>query len=454
MFATASPKCPNCSANIFYNEKAGKLVCNMCGSLFAPESLKPLGRIETRDTADAGAEEDNKQEFVCDSCGATVVTDYNTAATFCAFCGSPTLIKKRLSKCFRPDLIIPFKVSKEEAIENYLKWAKTNKGIPKKFTSEAVLSKITGYYIPFWLLDADCVSDVNGTGQKLSGENIANYAIDRTITFKVRRVPFDGCKKISNTLMEAIEPFDYSELKDYNDMYLPGFFAQRYDLSAIDMIDLIRIRFDNYATGIVKRFSANEYSKFKAVSSLNSYSENYEQKYALMPVWFLNIEYEGSTYGIAVNGQTGKASGSLPINKKLVNLRAFGSVMKDVIKILGIILLLSALVTAAVMFLTPGKTTDMFYLLLFLLFWVIVSGLIIVLLIPYFKNKFSYNSFHESVTIDKAPEIDAYVDLSEKLKMENRDTFMYMSSKDDEKKSANSEKKPPLSDRMLNDIFR
>ena len=453
MFATASPKCPNCSANIFYNEKAGKLVCNMCGGLFAPESLRPLGRIETRDTADAGAEEDNKQEFVCDSCGATVVTDYNTAATFCAFCGSPTLIKKRLSKCFRPDLIIPFKVSKEAAIENYLKWAKTNKGIPKKFTSEAVLSKITGYYIPFWLLDADCVSEVSGTGQKSSGENLANYAIDRTITFKVRRVPFDGCKKISNTLMEAIEPFDYSEMRDYNDMYLPGFFAQRYDLSAIDMIDLIRIRFDNYATGIVKRFSANEYSRFQAVSSTNSYSENYKQQYALMPVWFLNIEYEGSTYGIAVNGQTGKASGSLPINKKLVNLRAFGGIMKDVLKVYGIILILSALVTAAVMFLTPGRTTGFFYFMLFLLFWLVVSSLIIVFLIPYFKSKFSYNSFHQSVTIDKAPDIDAYVDLDEKFGMENRDTFMYMSSKSDEKNSVRNTKKP-LSNRILDDIFK
>ena len=289
-YGTSSAKCPNCAANIFYNEKLGKLVCSMCGGLYDPESMKPSGKIEIRDIGDAGEDEDNKQEFVCDSCGATVITDYNTSATFCAFCGSPTLINRRLSRCFRPDLIIPFKVSKEEAIENYLKWTQTHKGIPKKFTSESVLSKITGYYIPFWLLDADCVTDVSGTGQKYQGENVANYAIDRTVVYHVRRVPFDGCKKISNTLMEAIEPFNYSEMRDYNDMYLPGYFAQRYDLSAIDMIDIIRIRFDNYAEGIVKRLSATEYDQFKTVGVKGSYSENYQQVYALMPVWFLNIE--------------------------------------------------------------------------------------------------------------------------------------------------------------------
>ena len=84
---TSSAKCPNCGASVFFNEKLGKLFCAMCGGLYDPESMKPAGRIENRDTGEAGSEEDNKQEFVCNSCGAAVVTDYNTSATFCAFCG-------------------------------------------------------------------------------------------------------------------------------------------------------------------------------------------------------------------------------------------------------------------------------------------------------------------------------------------------------------------------------
>ena len=453
IFGTTSAKCPNCAANIFYNEKAGKLICNMCGGLFDPESLKPLGKIEVRDTAAAGEEEENKQEFICDSCGAAVVTDYNTAATFCAFCGSATLIKKRLSTCFRPDLIIPFKISKEEAIENYLKWAKTQKGIPKKFLSESVLEKITGYYTPFWLLDADCSAEVGGKGQIFHDDVVENYFIDRTLEYKVRRVPFDGCRKISNTLMEAIEPFDYSELRDYNDMYLPGFFAQRYDLSAIDMMDLIKIRLDNYATGIVKHFSAKEYDVFKAVSAEGSYSENFKQVYALMPVWFLNIEYEGSTYGIAVNGQTGKASGSLPINKKKVHMHALASVIKDVLLFIAITVIAAALVVAAVIAITPDEVPDMAYVIVFLLFWltVTISGLIF--FVPFIKRKFADKSFYESVTIDKAPNLEEYVDLKGSIKMENRDMFLYVGSKDAD---ANDKKfeKGPLSERVLRSIFK
>ena len=409
--------------------------------------------IEIRDIGDAGEDEDNKQEFVCDSCGATVITDYNTSATFCAFCGSPTLINRRLSRCFRPDLIIPFKVSKEEAIENYLKWTQTHKGIPKKFTSESVLSKITGYYIPFWLLDADCVTDVSGTGQKYQGENVANYAIDRTVVYHVRRVPFDGCKKISNTLMEAIEPFNYSEMRDYNDMYLPGYFAQRYDLSAIDMIDIIRIRFDNYAEGIVKRLSATEYDQFKTVGVKGSYSENYQQVYALMPVWFLNIEYDGSTYGIAVNGQTGKASGSLPVNKKRVHMHALGSVVLDVLKFMAITLVISIVASTIMFILTSGREANTLYWIMVLVLFIIenISGLLF--LVPHINKKFRDNSFYESVTNDKAPNIDEYVDLKTNFRMDNRDSFTYMSTKKDVQYMKEFEK-VPLSEKLMKSIFK
>ena len=452
---TSSAKCPGCGASVTFNEKLGKLVCAMCGGLYDPESMKSAGRFETRDTGEAGKEEDNKQEFVCDSCGAAVVTDYNTSATFCAFCGSPTLINRRLSKCFRPDVIIPFKVSKEEAIENYLKWAKTHKGVPKKFTSEAVLSKITGYYTPFWLIDADCRSDVSGTGQKFQGENIANYAIDRTLVYNVSRVPFDGCKKIPNILMEAIEPYDYKEIKDYNDMFLPGFFAQRYDLSALDMMDIIRSRLDNYAKDIVKWASAKEYDYFKAIGVSGAYSENYKQIYALMPVWFLNIEYDGAMYSIAVNGQTGKASGSLPINKRRVRMHAVLSSLWEIAKYIALTALVPALGLALLMFMVGDHGVDFtwFYWMMFIILWLVglISGLIFI--VPHVKKKFSDSRFYESVTIDRAPNIDEYVDLKNKFKMDVRDKFTYMSARSDDEKTKEFSRLP-LSERVLRSIFK
>lgn len=428
-FATDSVKCPNCAANIFFNEKIGKLVCGSCGGLFEPESLRPSGRIENRDTEDAGEEEDNKQEFVCDSCGAAVVTDYNTAATFCAFCGSPTLIKRRLSKSFRPDLIIPFKVSKDEAIANFRAWAKTNKGVPKEFTSDATLTKITGYYIPFWLIDADCNAVVGGSGKVNEGETVANFFIDRKIKFQVKKVPFDGCKKIANTLMEAIEPFDYADLKPYNDLYLPGFYAQRYDQSALDMLDIIKIRIDTYAAGLVKHFTAGEYDEV-SVGSTGSYAENFSQLYALMPVWFLNVKYDGLIYSIAVNGQTGEASGNLPVKKSRVRKHAVMEVSKWTLKYLGVTAVLGGVIAVPgyIGFMSRydtfnGWADGMLPLWTFLSSWLMVFLIGLSVIVPFLIRKYRFRSFDESVTIDKAPDVDQYIDYKSKFEMEKNDSF-------------------------------
>lgn len=439
---TSSAKCPNCGANIFFNEKIGMLVCSMCGGLYEPESLKSTGRIENRDVEDAGEEEDNKNEFVCDSCGATVVTDYNTAATFCAFCGSPTLIKRRLSKSFRPDLIIPFKVSKDEAIANFRAWAKNNKGVPKEFTSDATLTKITGYYVPFWLIDADCNAVVGGSGKLYDGDSIAIFSIDRTVKFRVKRVPFDGCKKIPNTLMEAVEPFEYEDIVEYNDMYLPGFYAQRYDVSAIDMLDIIKIRIDTYASGLVKHFTAGEYDSV-SVGSTGSYSENFSQNYALLPVWFLNVKYKGINYGIAVNGQTGKASGDLPVSSRKVFKDSSIEVTKwagKYLAITGVFSLVFTLLggvglTGSKLIYNPGLLFGTIFGM-FIVFWIMTSLFGLTIFIPFAKKTFEYKRFHESVTIDKAPDVEHYIDYKSKFDMTKNDTFAYMTVRNVDKDDA------------------
>lgn len=426
-FAASSVKCPNCSSNIFFNEKIGKLVCSFCGGVYVPETLAPAGSIENRDTGEAGDEENDKQEFVCDSCGATVVTDYNTAATFCAFCGSPALIKKRLRREFRPDVLIPFKVSREEAIKNYREWVSTHRGVPGAFRGGAALEKITGFYVPFWLIDAECSTVITGEGTKrINSETSEKYNINRIVDFKMKRVPFDGCKKISNLLMEAIEPFDYNALVPYNDMYLSGFFAQRYDTSALDMLDLISIRFNSYAMNLVKKFSASEYSSV-TVRTRGSYAGNFSQLYALLPVWFLNIKYKGLNYSIAVNGQTGEASGNLPVSKWTVVRHSLLQAAKTVMPYILFMLLLSVPLSFIL------KPLGWIY---FTVSMVVINTILAILGLliyrPFVKARYTANKNDESVTLDQAPDMEEYIDYQSKINMENNDRFIKYSTKTSE----------------------
>ena len=430
---TKSIKCPNCAGNLVYDVSLTKNYCKNCGGLFEPDSLKSAGTLEIRDMKDASEEEEDKTEFVCDSCGSVLVTDETTAATFCAFCGSPTLIKRRLTHEFRPDYIIPFKITKEDAAARFKEYVKSTKYAPGDFVTEDGLKKITGFYVPFWLLDASCHTDIVGSGVIKDLQTKTVFNIDRTIDFKVRKVPFDGSKKISNLLMEAIEPYDYSELKEYNDMYIPGFFAQRYDESALDMTDRIQSRMDAHARQLGKSFFAKEYDEC-SVSSASSMSSDFSQSYALFPVWFLRYKYKDLNYTFVVNGQTGEVSGSVPYSPVKRALRI--GVEAAGWPILALLVVILAFI--AVWFSLKSGNSLFFELAYYLLIGLGAVGLPLIGAIIYRIKKVAFDTTNP---IDSAPQVEEYIDLSSKIEMNKRDSFGYITTMEydqDERRRGNT----------------
>lgn len=308
-----STKCPGCGGNLVFSAEIQALTCSFCGSSYKPEELDLLDFIKIYDNEASDSREDDKNEIVCDACGAHVITEKNTSATFCAFCGSPSLVTQRLIKQFRPDCLIPFKLTKEEAKAKIEAFAKKARYVPKDFFSNKNLQKITGIYVPFWLMDSRCGIHTNGLGYKnhLSGKD--RYSLRADVDIKFKNIPFDGAIKIEDDLMESIEPFDCSELVEFQSSYLQGFYAQRYDLSAARLSQRIIARLERYG----RETSGSAFSGYDNMSFgiCHVQPHDLEQKYALFPVWILAYEYDGAIYKIAVNGQTGKVDGYLPVDK-------------------------------------------------------------------------------------------------------------------------------------------
>lgn len=322
--ATKALNCPTCGDALKFDSAIKASVCRSCGNVYEAGTLNITGKLKFVDVDEASEEEENKREYVCGSCGATVVTNENTALTYCAFCGSPSVMGRRLVKEFRPDYIIPFKIEKDEAIKIFTDWIKNeNKYTPGDLLAKKTFKKITGLYVPFWLINADCYANINGLGYvQDEPTQRAVFNVKRKVLFKVKNVPFDGAFKISNFLMNSIEPFDFDELVKYDDTYLPGYYADRYDKNALDLTEVIDIRISRYAKqagDLAVRSKIGDDNKiYKEVEAdtSESYIKNLSQRYALLPIWFLNYEYKGESYQIAINGQTGKISGELPTTKK------------------------------------------------------------------------------------------------------------------------------------------
>ena len=309
--------CPNCGGRLRFDIMSGKTACDMCGTYFRPGSIDIIRGFKEKEEADKAESRTNtKQEIVCDSCGATLIADEHTSAAFCAFCGSASLVAGRLRNEFLPDYIIPFKIDREEAKEIFYKWVADYPYAPRDFTSSRNVKKLIGLYVPFWLINATCISAIGGVGYKYDAVNEAQssnrmvYAIDREIAFGVKNVPFDASKRINDRLMESIEPFDYKEMKEYADAYLPGFYSERYDTNALEMSDRILDRLSGYSKEAAQMVIAGYQDS--RLHCEKAEATDLTQNYALFPVWFLNYQYNGINYSFAINGQTGKASGNIP----------------------------------------------------------------------------------------------------------------------------------------------
>lgn len=344
-------KCPNCSANLIFDADQQMMTCEYCGAKISPEEVAAtevflndeamkqeaeadaqIHKDTTSEETDGGDSSGEKKEpdylsdtdsvqFVCNSCGAAVITDQNTSATFCAFCGSPAIIAERLVDARKPDLVIPFKYGRENAIDSFFKWCKAGRFTPIDFIKDSNVEKMTGLYVPFWLFDNVVDMDYQATATTVSSSTSGRKTTTTTSYYKVIRkktlhwnkTPLDGATHIDDKLMEIVEPFDYKKLTDFDMKYLAGFFADKYDVPAEKLEDRLQKRIEPCVDKMFKE-STQKYSSVRDIKNNSKYLKP-STRYALLPVWILNYKYMGKTYTFAMNGQTGKIAGEPPISR-------------------------------------------------------------------------------------------------------------------------------------------
>lgn len=324
-------KCPACRAKLPFNPITQKWDCEYCGSSYTLKELEEFENKE-KDIQNSVKKEENEENqdesvtgmdlYECPNCGAQIIADENTTATFCVYCGSTSFIKNKLKGEFKPISIIPFKNTKKQAIETFKRYRKGKLFSPKDFCDEKNIEKISGVYVPFWIYD--CYSDgsitANATKTRSwrSGDYVYTktdvYSVDRTGNMRFERVPVDGSTRFDDDTMDSIEPFDYKGLKDFNMSYLSGFLSEKYDVNKDSALDRAKFRINASSINELKSTIRGFDSVSVTNSNINVTPENVD--YVLLPVWMLTIKYNEKDYLFAMNGQTGKMVGNIPIDKK------------------------------------------------------------------------------------------------------------------------------------------
>ncbi len=330
-------KCPNCGGAIEFDSKSQKAKCPYCDTEFDIKVFEELENLEaeTLNSTDepvwdteagtewSGSEEGSMKVYSCQACGGEVYADANTAALKCPYCDNPIVFTGNLSGTLKPDLIIPFKLDKKEAKKRLYDHLKDKPLLPKVFKDQNHIDEIKGVYVPFWLFDGNADGEVHYKGTKTRTWSDSNYIYTETSHYKIYRagnmsfenIPVVGSTQMLDELMESIEPFDYSQVVDFNTAYLAGYLADKYNVTADNSKDRATTRINN----TIQETLRSSVSGFDTVieESKNLQLNNSKAKYVLLPVWLLNTTYEGKKYLFAMNGQTGKFVGDLPTDKGL-----------------------------------------------------------------------------------------------------------------------------------------
>ncbi len=329
-------KCPCCGGKVEFNSDVQKMKCPYCDTEFDIEALRQEQEQEQKaksqspeelrwEASDQQWDEDEAgkiQIYACKSCGGEIMAEETTAATHCPYCGSPVIMTGRLSGGLKPDYVIPFKLDKEAAKNALRQHMSGKKLLPKLFREESRLEEIKGVYVPFWLFDAEA----DGDGQYSAARSrswsdsdtiyteTSHYSASRSGHMEFSGIPVDGASKIPDELMETLEPFDFSEAKPFQMEYLSGYLADRYDVSAKESESRANQRIKESMDGALRQ-SVTGYDIVQT-KRVNIRLENAKSKYAFFPVWLMTASYQGKNYLYAMNGQSGKIAGDMPIDKK------------------------------------------------------------------------------------------------------------------------------------------
>ena len=335
-------QCPACTGPLHYGGGSGMLECDYCGSKFTVQEIEALYRDKDEAAAAASAaaqaqaeqqaqepehspanwaEDSGLRVYNCPSCGAELICDETTAATSCPYCNNPSIVPGQLSDMLKPDYVIPFKLDKEAAKKALRNYYRGKKLLPKEFSDRNHIEEIKGVYMPFWLFDGTVDADLSFQGTRVNSVTTGREIITTTEFYRVRRaglvdfdkIPADASSKMPDAHMDAIEPYDYSELRPFSNAYLPGFIADKYDVRPEDCYRRVDERAQNTAVEMLSG-TVSGYSSCTPESRQISIRRS-RTSYALLPVWLLATKYNGKNYLFAMNGQTGKLIGDLPVSR-------------------------------------------------------------------------------------------------------------------------------------------
>ena len=369
-------KCGRCGATeITLNVATGNLRCNFCRFEWQATNMNEAfgldkgigelrGVVKGSGSADIVPSTEVVLTFKCSACGAEVVidTDHGTQAR-CHWCRNKLSMNQQIPNGAVPDMVLPFKLPKEEAVKRIAEFVGKRKFYAhKRFRAEFNPENVMGIYLPYMVVDVNAHAHFRGQGEhqtrsytvKVGDRTERRYDADlydverefdlhvNDLTVESSSQRLDQSSSNTNNIINSIMPFDVEHAVQYDSNYLAGFTSERRDTNVERL-------------GPIVKTQATDIARHQAIPFLKHYdrgvrwdAEHVEvigERWvsAYLPVWLYSYHETKSggrslMHYVAVNARTGETMGSVPINQG--RLLAASAVAQVVGTVAGILILL------------------------------------------------------------------------------------------------------------------
>ncbi|HBS88555.1 MAG: hypothetical protein A2W91_18110 [Bacteroidetes bacterium GWF2_38_335] len=323
--------CISCGSSLKFKPGSTMLKCDHCGAE-NPIDIKQenIEEIDFEKFLSENTVGQDKQEIVtvkCKGCGAETTFKPNVVSDFCAFCGTPMVVKEGTNKSvIKPKSLLPFIYDSDKAFEQFRKWLRKLWFAPsglKEFARQA--ERLQGMYIPYWTYDSK--TDSSYTGQRGddyyvtetytdNGQSKTRQVKKTRWTFVSGRVNniFDdililASKSLPKKKADKLEPWDLKNLVPFDEKFLAGFKTESYQVELKDGFDQAKVIMDSEIRVTIKKNIGGDHQR---IFSVNTAYNDITFKHVLLPVWISAYRYKEKVYRFMVNARTGEVQGERP----------------------------------------------------------------------------------------------------------------------------------------------
>ena len=308
-------KCRNCGGKVVFDVPTQQLKCEYCGSFFKVEEYSEKNDAATYET----------NVFICQSCGAELVSPDEQVVSFCSYCGSQSMLPGKLTNENTPKAILPFRLSKDQCKNIYAKKFQGIWYLPKEFKDAALIDSVRGIYMPFWSCSMSYPD--HGYVRASRDEQVSSskyyhtvYSVDIGARQDRGRYQVDASSALDDTITDQLVPYPENKLVPFKTPYLAGFYADRADVPVNKYIPYLKMQATQDVLNQAKKEMSRRSMTLEAGQEAmfhKVYQPQPKDYYStMMPVWFLtHREKKRVSYAI-VNGYDGKMYADMPVDTK------------------------------------------------------------------------------------------------------------------------------------------